>query len=81
MPKCSRCDRKAVYIKKYSGTSLCKEHFIQDFEKRVFKSIRKNKMIKRGERIGVAVSGGKDSLSLLYFLNKYKKRFGIEIFA
>ncbi len=81
MPKCSKCNKKAVYIKKYAGTALCDEHFIEDFEKRVFRTIRKNKMIKRGEKIAVAVSGGKDSLSLLYFLNKYRRRFGIEIFA
>ncbi len=81
MPKCRKCDKKAIYIKKYAGTALCKEHFIIDFEKRVFRSIRKNKMIKRGEKIAVAVSGGKDSLSLLFFLNKYKERFGINICA
>jgi len=39
-------------------------------EKKVFKTIRKFNLIEKNDRIAVALSGGKDSLSLLYILNK-----------
>ena len=34
------------------------------------RTIAKHQMVRRGERVGVAVSGGKDSLSLLHVMNK-----------
>ncbi len=75
--RCSFCGKKAIYC--YKGKCYCKEHFIEYFEKKVHETIEKFNLIKKGERIGVAVSGGKDSLSLLYFLDKYKDRYGIEV--
>lgn len=47
----------------------------------VLKTINKNKMFKKGEIIGVATSGGIDSMSLLHFLNSIKDDFDIEIVA
>ena len=43
--------------------------------------IKKNKMIRAGEVIGVGVSGGIDSMSLLHFLNEHKKELDIEVVA
>ncbi|RIB35485.1 MAG: TIGR00269 family protein [Candidatus Nanoclepta minutus] len=75
--KCSMCERKAIY---FNGKAyLCKEHFIEYFESKVLDTIKKYELIKEGDRIGVGVSGGKDSTSLLYFLNKYKDYLGIEV--
>ena len=39
-------------------------------ENKVSKTISKYKMVKHGEKIAVGVSGGKDSLSLLYIMKK-----------
>lgn len=47
----------------------------------VEKSIEKNRLIKKGEKIGVAVSGGIDSMCLLHFLNSKKDEYGISILA
>lgn len=47
----------------------------------VLKTISKYKLIKKGEIIGVACSGGVDSMSLLHYLNSIKDNFDIEIVA
>ncbi len=72
--KCSFCDKPAVYYNKISGLAYCKAHFIEYFEKRVKKTIRKYNMIREDDRVLVAVSGGKDSMSLLHIMLKLKKK-------
>lgn len=47
----------------------------------VKKTIKNNRLVSQGERIGIAVSGGMDSMSLLHFLNSEKKSLGIEVIA
>ncbi len=47
----------------------------------VIKTINKYKMFKHGDVVGVAVSGGIDSMSLLHFLNSIKDDYDIEIVA
>ena len=70
--ECERCGSEAV-ISTNNGT-LCTEHFKQRFEEIALSTIKKYKLIERGERVAVANSGGKDSLSLLYILSKYFKK-------
>ncbi|MBN1194152.1 MAG: TIGR00269 family protein [Methanomicrobiaceae archaeon] len=80
--KCSKCHRDAIIFQRYSGMHLCRQHFIADFEGRAKKVIRKNRWIERGDRIGVALSGGKDSSALLYFLTTlFRDRPDVEISA
>ncbi len=67
--KCTICktknkNEKAVVYLPHHRLALCKEHFIQWFEKRVEKTIKEFKMFSKKDRILVAVSGGKDSLAL-----------------
>ncbi|UUX91490.1 TIGR00269 family protein [Methanoplanus endosymbiosus] len=72
--KCSKCRQDAVLFQRYSGLHLCEDHFTIDLETKVKKTIRKEGWIKSGDKIAVALSGGKDSTALLYFLTK---TFGI----
>ncbi|MBN2368624.1 TIGR00269 family protein [Candidatus Woesearchaeota archaeon] len=63
---CSLCKQPAVSV----SPCYCKEHFIAYFENKVATTIKRFKLLKKSEKAGVAVSGGKDSLSLLYLLHK-----------
>ena len=66
---CSRCKTKPVITLPNNNISLCKTCFIKYFERKVRKTVRQYDMIKKGEKIGVALSGGKDSLSVLHVLH------------
>lgn len=45
------------------------------------KTIKANALFERGDVVGVAVSGGMDSMALLHFLNANKAKWGIELSA
>ncbi len=68
-PVC-KCGKPAVIFRKYEGSYLCRAHFLQSLERKVKKNIRIHKLVKPGDRIGVAVSGGKDSMACLYLMHK-----------
>ncbi len=68
--RCSKCHRKAVTYIRYNGTHLCREHFLEYVRRRVKKDIKKQGIIDRNSVIGVAVSGGKDSLVTLHLLHE-----------
>ncbi|MBI5253562.1 MAG: TIGR00269 family protein [Euryarchaeota archaeon] len=78
---CSKCKERAVYHRRYSGQKFCGEHFLQYFENKVRKTIQKYKMVGRGEKIGAALSGGKDSITTLSVLNALSKKLDLEICA
>lgn len=74
MVKCSKCEkRKAVIELRYMKEYYCGDCFSKLYEKRVKKSIRKHNMIEKGDKIALAVSGGKDSLSMANVLNKLNR--------
>jgi len=78
---CQNCQKKPVF-KLISGESLCKNCFLRYFEKKVRKTIRVHKLIDKKDEIAVAVSGGKDSLTVLDLLcNIYKENKNVRIKA
>lgn len=68
---CTKCQKDdSVYFRAYSGEYLCKKCFVRSIEDKTARTMSKYSMVKYGERVAVGVSGGKDSLSLLYVLKK-----------
>lgn len=67
--ECSKCKKNpSIYLRQYSGEFLCKKCFIKSIEYKAKRTISKYSMIKHGDTVAVAVSGGKDSLVLLNVL-------------
>ncbi|MFW5704343.1 MAG: TIGR00269 family protein [Nanoarchaeota archaeon] len=65
---------KEYVYKLQNGRMLTKLEFIKYFEDKVFKTIRKFELLNFEDKIVVAVSGGKDSITALYLMQKYMKR-------
>jgi len=67
--KCRICKKEANITLKSYNLNLCPDCFLEFFRKRVYTTINEFKMCTPKDRILVAVSGGKDSLSLWHILN------------
>ncbi len=72
---CKKCSKNAVVFLPYSGEKLCRKCFLASVEKRVQKAISRSKILKISDRIGIALSGGKDSVVLLHILHKIESKF------
>jgi len=73
---CTVCKRReAFFFRPYSGEKLCKKCFTKSIENKVRATVAKYDMLEYNDRIAVAVSGGKDSLSLLHVLAKIERNF------
>ncbi|MEM2911934.1 MAG: TIGR00269 family protein [Candidatus Bathyarchaeia archaeon] len=73
---CTVCKHgEAFFFRRYSGERLCKRCFIKSIEGKVRAAIAKYDMLEFNDRVAVAVSGGKDSVSLLHVLSKIEKDY------
>jgi len=76
MSTCTLCKRrKAIFMRFYSGENLCKICFCRSIESKVRTTISRYEMLNPCDKIMVAVSGGKDSVTLLHILAKIEKEF------
>lgn len=82
-PTCSKCHLKqSVIYRPYSGERLCPTCFKNSLKERVQTTINRYKMLDHWSRIAVAVSGGKDSLTLLQILKEIEdESHGSELIA
>ncbi|UCH88688.1 MAG: TIGR00269 family protein [Thermoplasmata archaeon] len=65
---CSSCTKPAVTYIRYSGAHLCANHFSEFLKTRVKREMRKQGKLPPDSRLAVALSGGKDSLTLLHLM-------------
>lgn len=79
--RCSFCGREAIARIAYAKLLLCEEHYIEYIKNKVKRTILRYNLAKHGDKILLAVSGGKDSLTLLdimYTLSQ-EMRFSIAV--
>lgn len=62
--KCRVCREAAVIQLRRHNANFCQEHFLRLCRDQVAKAVSDHKMLAAGDRVLVAVSGGKDSLAL-----------------
>jgi len=79
--KCSKCKRDSAVFLPYSKNNLCKKHFLELFEKRFLRTVREFNMLKKGDKVALGLSGGKDSTTLLHLLSMLQKKLPFELFA
>ena len=76
MSLCTLCgEKQAIFLRYYSGERLCRRCFLESIEGKVRATIAKYGMFEPDDYIMVAVSGGKDSVSLLHILTKIERSF------
>ena len=66
--KCTRCKAPAVVALPSHHSGFCEHCFLDFFARQVEKGIRKQRLFTHEDSILVALSGGKDSLALMYEL-------------
>lgn len=68
--KCKVCGQQAAVALKSHNAGFCEEHFLKFFRRQLEKGIESQKLFTRDEKVLVALSGGKDSLSLMLELHE-----------
>jgi len=72
---CNYCTEDAIYTRELEGASFCSKCFRQSIEERVRRTVTRYEMLAHDDHIALALSGGKDSLTLLNILVKLERRF------
>jgi uncharacterized protein (TIGR00269 family) len=60
---------------------LNREKFNYNLEERVRKVIKEYKLIEKGEKVAIALSGGKDSILTMFLLDKFRNEFNLQLVA
>ena len=82
---CKSCEEEPVISRRYSGENLCRKCFFRSFEKNAERELRNqiNQLVSNSNikitKIGIGLSGGKDSTVALHILKKYSDNRGVEL--
>jgi cytoplasmic tRNA 2-thiolation protein 1 len=73
---------KAAVRRPKTGARTCKECFFRAFEEEIHQTIILNKLFKRGDKVAIAASGGKDSTVLAHIMTLLNERYdyGLDLF-
>jgi len=73
---CTVCRRReAFFSRRYSDERLCRTCFARSIEDKTRATVSKYEMLEFDDKVAVAVSGGKDSVSLLHVLANLEKNY------
>ncbi len=79
--KCKFCGKPAVERLKQYRLSLCRDCYVDFYERLVERAVKKYRIVRKGERILACVSGGKDSSAMLSVLKSLSSRLSFEVNA
>jgi len=79
-PPCSICGKPSVAYVRSARMHLCEEHFMEYFERRVARTLKRVRL-RRGAKLLLALSGGKDSSALAEALARLRGEFSYELLA
>ncbi len=80
--ECSFCRNESIVLIRYNGTHLCESHFVKYFQRRVNLEFRNEIKVRGPTKIGVAISGGKDSSVALFETSRvFARRKDVELVA
>lgn len=75
------CGHTAVYYRRHEGRSFCAPCLTRSVETRFRKTVSEHHLVTKGDRIAVALSGGKDSSVLLSLMHRLQKDVPFELVA
>ena len=75
-----KCGRLACFLEKIDiNLQYMKMTQTQKFEEKICSFIQEHQMLLPGERVVAGISGGADSVCLLFMLLEWRKRYGLEL--
>ncbi|KAI8971871.1 cytoplasmic tRNA 2-thiolation protein 1 [Mycotypha africana] len=80
---CILCNkRKAVLKRPKTGQQICQECFFYVFETEIHHTVTDSKLFRRGERVALGASGGKDSTVLAHVMKTLNERYdyGLDLY-
>lgn len=76
---CIFCGRHSIIHQRYSGVYRCDRCLKSSIEKKFRKTVNDYEMISPGDRVLIAVSGGKDSMTLMHLLTDFTDHRSIDV--
>ena len=79
MSVCRFCGKETAFRFRSYNIRVCAGCYPDFYEKLVRKTLERYKMVKKGEKIALAVSGGKDSMAMAEVMRSLSNKLGFEI--